>query len=231
MLCSWIEVQDEYLYYILSLETHVGNWTCQQCHNINGHLRCKDCFGSPILCKACCMSVHQQSPFHHIEKWSSGFFTETSLDTEGFVLYLGHSGAPCPVETLIDMDEDLELEAAKSRVIENDDIDMLGEWEITNTDNGSLTITVVDCNGVHHQHVRWCCCPDAPSKDIQLLKERLFPASVHRPSTAFTFQVLDYFHIDAVECKTSAMNFYSKLKRLTNYTFPSLVSVCSWHHN
>ncbi|KDQ49018.1 hypothetical protein JAAARDRAFT_112798, partial [Jaapia argillacea MUCL 33604] len=32
--------------------------------------------------------------------------------------------------------------------------------------------------------------------------------------------VLDHFHIDAVECKTAALNFYSKLQRITDNAFP-----------
>ncbi|KAI6015950.1 hypothetical protein EDC04DRAFT_2608628 [Pisolithus marmoratus] len=49
---------------------------------------------------------------------------------------------------------------------------------------------------------------------------RLFPASISKPKTAFTFDVLDHFLIDALECKTSAMSFYQKLKRFTNNAFP-----------
>ncbi|KAI6011636.1 hypothetical protein EDC04DRAFT_2609807 [Pisolithus marmoratus] len=49
---------------------------------------------------------------------------------------------------------------------------------------------------------------------------RLFTASISKPKTAFTFTVLDHFLIDALECKTSAMSFYQKLKRFTNNAFP-----------
>ncbi|KAI6117023.1 hypothetical protein EDD16DRAFT_1520223 [Pisolithus croceorrhizus] len=49
---------------------------------------------------------------------------------------------------------------------------------------------------------------------------RLFPASISKPKTTFTFDVLDHFLIDALECKTSAMSFYQKLKRFTKNAFP-----------
>jgi hypothetical protein len=39
----------------------------------------------------------------------------------------------------------------------------------------------------------------------------LFAASLQRPETAFTFNVLDYFHIDAMECHTAASNFVAKI--------------------
>ena len=42
---------------------------------------------------------------------------------------------------------------------------------------------------------------------------------------AFTFEVLDHFHIDAMECKTAALNFYNKLRRLTNNVFPTTAPV------
>ncbi|KAI6041138.1 hypothetical protein EDC04DRAFT_2601888 [Pisolithus marmoratus] len=51
-------------------------------------------------------------------------------------------------------------------------------------------------------------------------RQRLFPASISKPKTAFTFSVLDHFLIDALECKTSAMSFYQKLKRFTNNALP-----------
>ncbi|KAI6110239.1 hypothetical protein EV401DRAFT_2059488 [Pisolithus croceorrhizus] len=58
---------------------------------------------------------------------------------------------------------------------------------------------------------------------LDLLHQRLFPASISKPKTAFTFDVLDHFLIDALECKTSAMSFYQKLKRFTNNAFPERV--------
>jgi hypothetical protein len=53
----------------------------------------------------------------------------------------------------------------------------------------------------------------------------IFPASFNRPKTAFTFRVLDDFLLDNLECSTSAMNYYSKLQRMTSSMFPHLVPV------
>jgi hypothetical protein len=39
---------------------------------------------------------------------------------------------------------------------------------------------------------------------------------------------LDSFEIDALECKTSAMSFFNKLRRQTNNAFPHRVPV--WFH-
>ncbi|KAL4078342.1 hypothetical protein V8B97DRAFT_2021446 [Scleroderma yunnanense] len=56
----------------------------------------------------------------------------------------------------------------------------------------------------------------------------LFPATTKQPRTAFTFHVLDDFIRDNVECGTSAMNYYSKLWRITSNGFPHLVPDRMW---
>jgi hypothetical protein len=88
-------------------------------------------------------------------------------------------------------------------------------------------IVVVASTGIFERSVKWCTCPNAPEKHIQLLRSRLFPATFINPKTAFTFEVLDDFRLDALECNTSALNFMSKLTRRTNETFPGIVPVCT----
>ncbi|KAG2126562.1 uncharacterized protein EDB93DRAFT_1243825 [Suillus bovinus] len=74
--------------------------------------------------------------------------------------------------------------------------------------------------GVFSHNVVWCSCPGSSrSQHLQLLKTGLFPASTTRPRTAFTFEVLDLFLIDALECKTSASSFFEKLRRMANNSF------------
>ena len=46
-----------------------------------------------------------------------------------------------------------------------------------------------------------------------------------QPHTAFTFDILDYYFIDSLECKTPAMSFCQKITRLTDNAFPSEVKV------
>lgn len=53
----------------------------------------------------------------------------------------------------------------------------------------------------------------------------MFPASFKKIKTTFTFQVLDDFLTDNRECKTAAMNYFNKLRRLTSNTFPHTVPV------
>jgi hypothetical protein len=65
---------------------------------------------------------------------------------------------------------------------------------------------IVDISGVYRHRVRWCHCDTRDSPATQLFKMGLFAASFTQPRTAFTFHVLDYFHIDAMECKTAALS-------------------------
>jgi hypothetical protein len=51
----------------------------------------------------------------------------------------------------------------------------------------------------------------------------LFPASFAQPKTAFTFEVLDDFLLNNLECGTLVMNYYNKLRRMTTSVFPHLV--------
>ncbi|KAG2075575.1 hypothetical protein BDR04DRAFT_1005086 [Suillus decipiens] len=83
--------------------------------------------------------------------------------------------------------------------------------------------TVVDTSGLHSLMIRFCWCTDALSPNMQLFKTGLFLASFTSPKTAFTFAVLDDFLLDNLECGTSAMNYYSKLRQMTSSVFPHLV--------
>lgn len=86
-------------------------------------------------------------------------------------------------------------------------------------------LIIVSSTGIFKRSVKWCRCPNSPEPYIQLLRANLFPASFFQPETAFTFDVLDHFRIDALECKTAAMNFMSKIVRISNEAFPSEVPV------
>jgi CxC2 like cysteine cluster associated with KDZ transposases len=90
---------------------------------------------------------------------------------------------------------------------------------------GMHQMVVVTSTRIFCCRVRLCHCRGQMEEHIQLLHFNLFPASIKRPSMAFTFDVLDHFHIDAMECKTAALNFYNKLRRLTNNTFPATTPV------
>ena len=84
---------------------------------------------------------------------------------------------------------------------------------------------IIDTHGIYQHKVRQCGCSEAFPLHAQLFRMWMFPSSVERPQTAFTFSLLDYFRVDALECKTSANNFFNKLRRLTDNWFPESLPV------
>jgi len=86
-------------------------------------------------------------------------------------------------------------------------------------------VVVTDIGGVFQHHIGWYTCDGVPDKPMQLFQEQIFPASYTRVKSGFTFNVLDHFYLDAMECKTAAMSFFQKLRRMTDNAFPDKVHV------
>ncbi len=89
----------------------------------------------------------------------------------------------------------------------------------------TLMMVIVDTSGIHELPVVFCGCPNAPTRDIQLLRMGLYPATSRRPQTAFTFRLLDDHLLTNKECKIPALSYYSRLRRITSETFPHMVPV------
>lgn len=97
----------------------------------------------------------------------------------------------------------------------------------TYSTNAPFIMVIVDISGVHEIPVRLCSCPNAKPADEQLLHMGLYPATSRRPRTAFTFALLDDALLTNKECKTSIMNYFNKIRRLTNDVFSHAVPVSS----
>ncbi|KIM64057.1 hypothetical protein SCLCIDRAFT_116023, partial [Scleroderma citrinum Foug A] len=208
-LSEWLPYKQQYLQVLLDMEAPTYPRVCTLCQG-DGTYRCTKCIHWPLLCSSCCWKEHKLRPFHRVEQWNGTFFEE-------LVVHLGHGGDPCP-----------------SGGLDGEDIasDVEYEWEdisdqpiphhlSAGTDRSCLTL--VHTSGVHFCDVRYCNCSGAETSHLQLATAGLFPETVKEPRTAFTFQVLDDFIRDNVECGTSAMNYYSKLWRVTSNAFPNLV--------
>jgi hypothetical protein len=89
---------------------------------------------------------------------------------------------------------------------------------------GRIT-TLVHMTGVQDIRVEYCECDHAPGEVQQLCHARLFPATLTRPETVFTFAVLDDFYYHMVASKKSAMDHYRGLQNLTDAASPEDVSV------
>jgi len=214
---DWIPHQSDFLFEILALEAPPSDLKCTHCPTEISALRCIECFGSPLLCNSCCIKTHIANPYHKIEAWNGRCFMPSDLHDIGMTLHLGHGGAPCPHTVADDLSDATNRQNSSSNTEED------VNWE--DCDVQDVVMTIVHTNGVYKRRIQWCKCPNAAIHYVQLLRMRLYPATVQRPQTSFTFDVLDHFYIDSMECKTSANNFYSKLRRLTSNAFPHTVPV------
>jgi hypothetical protein len=168
--------------------------------------------------------IHRSSPFHRIKIWNGCFFKKHDLDALGLTIFLGHGGEPCPNLSYDGHCPGNHAEDADGDVIMNDTINGDEEWQDVPFGFVGDRVRVVNTTGIFSRRVRWCECQGDDgaivAQDMQLLEHQLYPATSDRPSTVFTFNVLDEFIIDSLECKTSAWTFLAKLRRLTDAVFP-----------
>ncbi|KAG1884747.1 hypothetical protein F4604DRAFT_1676839 [Suillus subluteus] len=144
-------------------------------------------------------------PFHRISE-------RTTLTKLGIEIHAGHGGKPCPHHDWEWEDTDDEGRYAPGTPGLGEDAPSAEvPLELPETYDGEPDVFVEPGSAAAAQ--------DLP----ELFKMGLFPASFTRPKTAFTFALLDDFILDNLECRTSAMNYYSKLKRITSSVFPHLV--------
>ena len=98
--------------------------------------------------------------------------------------------------------------------------------------------TVISAHGIQGVAIDFCGCGKS-SQDhvIQLLRARLFPATVKYPKTAATFDCLETFEKLSYVSKISAFEFYHTASRLTDDTgtktpkvslFPSFSNLKYW---
>ncbi|KAJ7486368.1 hypothetical protein B0H11DRAFT_1721689 [Mycena galericulata] len=76
-------------------------------------------------------------------------------------------------------------------------------------------------NGIHEVAVDFCGCENelvAGPPDIQLLRAGWFPATHDRPQTCATLVVLEKYHLETLQAKTTMYDFYGVLEKLTDNT-------------
>ncbi|KAH9830168.1 uncharacterized protein C8Q71DRAFT_717179, partial [Rhodofomes roseus] len=79
-----------------------------------------------------------------------------------------------------------------------------------------VVYTVTHSNGIHRVPIHECRCPCALDSVSQLLRVSLFPATLERPETAFTFDVLRQWDLHFLTSKKGTYDFYEALRRLTD---------------
>jgi hypothetical protein len=81
--------------------------------------------------------------------------------------------------------------------------------------------TIVDTSGIYVLDIQFCGCyatPGGSHNRIQLLRVGLFPGTHTRPSTAFTFNILDTFHLLTLQSKISAYDYFTSIVRKSDNT-------------
>lgn len=242
---DWLTDRPLFLQKLLEAEAPRSDGKCSKCKRANGSWRCKDCYGNPTYCQPCLQDQHILDPFHRVEVWSGTHFQRTALHKADICLQLGHQGDLCPYysrsidepnpfhpphyddqrgdadDVVDDTPAEEATREAESAGLEFDDLDTPKGVDV----DGSPWITIIHTTGVHFLKAKFCQCPNSAPRRVQMLEASLYPATKRRPRTVFTFQVLDDFYLENLECKTPARNFYSKIRRLTSNVFPHVVPV------
>ncbi|KII82921.1 hypothetical protein PLICRDRAFT_83984, partial [Plicaturopsis crispa FD-325 SS-3] len=77
---------------------------------------------------------------------------------------------------------------------------------------------ILDTERIHAVLLDFCGCERRESKRVQLLRHRLFPATVANPKTAVSFRLLEHYDLLALETKISAFGYYRALALRTDIT-------------
>jgi CxC2 like cysteine cluster associated with KDZ transposases len=169
--------------------------------------------------------------------WNGTFFERSDLLTHELTIDLCHfpddcHSIPLNLETHTIFYPDSPDEADEFTDGHFPDGDQSAGTSGSTAHSGSRSkLTIVSSTGIFTRWIRWCHCAKSADQYVQLLlRAKLFPASFKNPKTAFTFEVLDHFRLDALECHTAAMNFMSKIGRITDEVFPSRVPVSGPMH-
>lgn len=210
--------------------------TCVECNQSPGTYCCWDCFGSIIWCNPCCVSSHINHPFHCVEMWNGSFFQKSDILQRQLTIHIPHHLDACSTVPNINHTNnisDFNISKGGEESV-NQPMDPYAQGSGTHFQSKSKLI-IVSSNGIFNWSVHWCHCIRSPDLFAQnLICAKLFPASFKNPQTVFTFEVLDHFRVDALECKLAAMNFMSKIQCITDEAFPSCVPVCcttDWTHD
>ena len=84
-------------------------------------------------------------------------------------------------------------------------------------------VRVVHTNVVHYIALVYCLCRGSEHAHADMLYSRLVPTSFDQYRTLFTTAVLDDFRLSNLECKTSAYQYFQKLRRETAPAAPNEV--------
>lgn len=198
LLEEWFQYQEEFMDEYIRLESSpllTCLPQCVKCQTPQAVLRCIDCFGESLFCQECLLLLHCHEPFHHVQVIRSAqtFSTSTNCSQRWTGTYF-------------------------ERVLLKDlgAVFQLGhEYGIScPVPSSPIPLTLFDVTGIHTINVTYCeCDPDGSGVPprVQLLRIRWFPATWHRPGTAFTFRLLNLLHKLQSTCKVNLYDFHNAI--------------------
>lgn len=164
-----------------------------------GKFKCEDCFGGALLCEQCIVGRHNLLPLHRI--LVSPIYS-TSVEKSSHMLVQSWTGVYFAKTSLYNL---------RLRVyLGHEGQPCPRAYKITDG------FTLVDTTGIHTLKVVFCGCDAHPPQNIQLLRARWFPASMISPRSAFTFEVLNMFHVVNAQGKLSLYHFYNAIHRISD---------------
>ncbi|KAF8153587.1 hypothetical protein K438DRAFT_1622801, partial [Mycena galopus ATCC 62051] len=193
-MAQWVPRRQRFLDELLRLEGRGDHRHQSKCANCDvaaaaAVWRCKDCFTDALFCQACLVRLHRDNPLHRVEVSVPPYSPQHATLFERV--------------TLKSLGLRIQLGHGRNGICPG-------------TKCSREDFCIVDSNGIHEVALDFCSCGRAEDHDVQLLRNRLYPATTTSPATAATFGVLREFHLLSLEAKSSAYHFYNKLARQTD---------------
>ena len=84
---------------------------------------------------------------------------------------------------------------------------------------GPRACVVLHTNGLHPVTIKYCQCNQlsrAGDRTEQLLRTELYPATLTSPTTFCTIRMLEHFHLQTLQSKITAYDYYKSLEKLSD---------------
>jgi hypothetical protein len=97
----------------------------------------------------------------------------------------------------------------------------LGHEGCVNPNPGNKSFVVLALSYIHSVSVDFCGCEQEHLHGppcVQLLRRRWYSTTLEKPRTCATFELLDFFHMQTLQGKTTMYDFYTVLEKLTDST-------------
>ncbi len=196
---SWVPLRDMYLDELVRREGR-GDFVFEHCSacpkdvSQKAVYRCLDCSPGPLCCKTCLRDRHALLPYHRIQVCAvHADVGLASTDTRK----QRWTGQCFEASSLVD---------AGLRI-------QLGHCDGSSCASpipARQDFCAIDVNGRHNLALSFCGCDQAAQAGDfvqQLLRFDLYPATNVEPNTAFTFQLLEHYHIQSLQGKISMFDY------------------------